>query len=122
MTKLMHIKTKTCKHCKETYPATSEYFRRDATKPDGWSFYCKTCAKNMQRPANKEYYNRNVEVKGVLGWRCPLWTKRCGECRVINTCWRIVNDEPEDLPVKLVGKRVGTLRKGEKDYGKSFRL
>jgi len=103
--------TKTCINCNNTFPATAEYFRRDADKPDGFSIYCKACAKSMQRPTNKDYYNKTVELKGVLGWRCPLWTERCGECRVINTCWRIVNDQQDDLPVKLVGKLVGTLRK-----------
>jgi hypothetical protein len=102
---------KTCIRCNKTYQATVEYFRRDSTKPDGFSIYCKVCAKTAGHNLNKDYYNKTVELKGVLGWRCPLWTERCGECRIINNCWRIVDNQPDDLPVKLVGKLAGTLRK-----------
>jgi hypothetical protein len=101
----MAAKTKKCIRCLRILPATVDNFRRDARTHDGYSIYCKDCVKEMQRDPNREYYNRTVERKGVLGWRCPLWTERCGECRIINTCWRIANDKVADLPVKLVGLR-----------------
>ncbi len=101
--------SKTCSTCRNAYPATSDYFRRDAAKSDGWSTYCKRCARTRAKAINRQYYNSTVAVKGVLGWRCPLWAQRCGECRVINVCWRIANDQPLDLPVKLAGKRSATM-------------
>jgi len=110
------MKMKMCSKCHSSYPATEENFRHDSRTRDGFGIYCKPCIKAMQRNPNKEYYSRTVVEKGVLGWRCPLWTDRCGHCEVINTCWRIVKNQPEDLPVKLVGKLAGTLRKKVSKY------
>jgi hypothetical protein len=98
-------KTKICARCKKEYPATNEYFRRNSSRFDRLDYYCKTCAKAIGRAYMKDLYARDREVKGKLGVRCPLWTKRCGECFYINSCWRIKNDKPEDLPVKLAGLR-----------------
>jgi hypothetical protein len=107
-------KLKMCSKCHNSYPATEENFRRDSRTRDGFGIYCKPCIRAMQRNPNKEYYIRTAFEKGVLGLRCPLWTDRCGHCDAINTCWRIVDDQPEDLPVKLVGKLAGSLhREGE---------
>jgi hypothetical protein len=115
------VPTKTCSNCRNAFPATSDNFRRDATKSDGWSTHCKRCARMIAKAINRQYYNNTVAVKGVLGWRCPLWTQRCGECRVINSCWRITNDQPEDLPVKLVGQATGSLRPSIVPHGQSFK-
>jgi hypothetical protein len=114
-------KLKLCSKCGDSYPAMEEYFRHDKRTQDGFSVTCKPCVKAMQKDPNKAYHDRTVVVKGVLGWRCPLWTGRCGHCEVINTCWRIRNDQPEDLPAKLVGPVAGSLRPSVVPHGQSFK-
>lgn len=38
---------KTCKMCKEEWPADSEFFFRDKNYKDGFSLYCKACYHDM---------------------------------------------------------------------------
>jgi len=97
------VKMKTCAKCKKEFPATHEYFRRNSGRYDRLDYYCKSCARVMGRKYTKAVYDRDRELKGILGARCPLWTQRCGQCFRINTCWRIKSNKFRDLPTKLVG-------------------
>lgn len=38
-----NIKLKQCSKCKKELPATKEYFQKDKTRPDGFSYVCKNC-------------------------------------------------------------------------------
>lgn len=66
------IETKTCTKCKETFPATLEYFHAHKRKKYGLSSWCKICQCNYDREykqANKakiaenyhEYYQKNQD-------------------------------------------------------------
>lgn len=44
---------KTCPHCKQSFPATPEYFNRDKNTKDGLVYRCKPC----ERARFKQYYN-----------------------------------------------------------------
>jgi hypothetical protein len=94
--------TRTCLRCKKALPATTKYFRRDVTKPGGLREYCKACALDTSG-YSQEHYNHVIETKGVLGFRCPLHTQRCGVCQTINRCWRLVGTDPVDFPEKMIG-------------------
>lgn len=108
---------KTCTRCGDDFPMTSEYFRRDGSSKDGFSRYCKVCAKDMAKDPNKSHYDRTVEIKGVLGWRCPLWSEKCGECRIVNDCWRLLGHiDGDERPTKLRGHLSGTLRKSSRTF------
>ena len=39
----MYITSKNCSTCKESKPATPEFFYRNKSKPDGLTYVCKTC-------------------------------------------------------------------------------
>lgn len=62
---------KTCPKCKQTMEADG--FRKDASRKDGLSFYCKQCgnayAKTMRRKHPKPY-------PSVLGYRKPVGAVR----------------------------------------------
>lgn len=49
--------TKTCTKCDNQFPATPEYFYRDASKSDGMQSCCKPC----QQTRNRHYYEANAE-------------------------------------------------------------
>lgn len=44
---------KTCPHCRQSFPATPEYFNRDKNTKDGLVYRCKPC----ERARFKQYYN-----------------------------------------------------------------
>lgn len=103
---------KECVRCKNEFPANSKYFRRDANMKDSWSQYCKSCAKLMSKTHNKRHYEKTIDRKGILGSRCPLWAEKCGNCRIVNDCWRLPGHiEGDERPAKLRGHLKGTLRK-----------
>lgn len=52
---------KTCKHCKEKFPATFEYFSREKTGKYGLRSNCKECRKEMNKPYKRDFYKRNKE-------------------------------------------------------------
>jgi len=91
---------KTCVVCNKEYPASAEYFRRSGVSEDGLAPSCKTCSKEYV----KQYYLAEANVKGVLGFRCPLWALRCGECRTVTRCWRLEKsgwETVDERPAKL---------------------
>lgn len=45
----MRQETKRCPHCRDTLPATTEYFQRDKHQPSGLFVYCKVCAGEKRR-------------------------------------------------------------------------
>lgn len=49
------VRTKRCCGCKQKLPATSEYFHKDKSKPDGLNGKCKQCMKAQ----NRKYYEQN---------------------------------------------------------------
>lgn len=59
--------TKICSKCRAELPATSEYFHRDSTKPDGLYPSCKAC-KSAQ---GKQYFieNREAILAGNRAWQ-----------------------------------------------------
>ena len=59
------IKMKKCSKCKDSFPATKEYFNGDKTRPDGLCYVCKKC----KSPEKKKY--RNI----------PDEHKRCRQCK-----------------------------------------
>jgi hypothetical protein len=40
---------RTCARCKQTFPATTEYFRKDSGKTLGIAYYCLDCARTKSR-------------------------------------------------------------------------
>lgn len=44
---------KTCCHCKETFPATPDYFNRRSFASDGLQGRCKQCSRDYQRKRAK---------------------------------------------------------------------
>lgn len=41
--------TLVCSGCRQSLPASPEYFFRDAAQPRGFSYYCKVCRRNNER-------------------------------------------------------------------------
>lgn len=54
---------RTCPGCKKTFPATTEYFRKDTGKPLNIAYYCITCArtKSRERHASRPPDEREFE-------------------------------------------------------------
>jgi len=52
---------KTCKRCKEKFPATFEYFSREKTGKYCLRSNCKECRKEMNKPYKRDFYKRNKE-------------------------------------------------------------
>ncbi len=61
-------KPKYCPRCKQTYPATTEYWHRSKSRKDGLHGHCKTCSN-----AKHEKYATTNSVS-------PLEPKRCSVC------------------------------------------
>lgn len=59
--------TKICSKCGNEYPATTEYFARDAQKRDGLYSSCKRC----NRPRRKSYYHAHVQqaIADTIRWQ-----------------------------------------------------
>lgn len=53
---------KLCKRCNQHLPATPEYWRKDNSTKDGFSFYCKAC----RRSENRAYMRNNRDK--LRGW------------------------------------------------------
>ena len=56
--------TKTCIVCKQSFPATPQYFTCDRSRPDGLHPYCKTCRnarRVARRQASQELTSKNRE-------------------------------------------------------------
>jgi hypothetical protein len=51
------MKLKKCSKCKKEFPATSDYFYKNKSKPDGLGYYCKECDKE----GSKKRYEENRE-------------------------------------------------------------
>lgn len=64
---------KTCSKCKQPFPSTPEYFRRDKHNPDGLYLQCKPCSR--QKPTT----SRRRRRKEVL----PDGFRRCLECEEV---------------------------------------
>lgn len=52
---------KTCATCKESFPATTDYFNVRRFSADGLNGYCKPCSRAYQRQYDKE--SRKAEKK-----------------------------------------------------------
>lgn len=53
------IKTKECTKCKKEYPATTEFFHKQASSPDNLTYTCKNCRKTSDAVVylkNKDLY------------------------------------------------------------------
>jgi hypothetical protein len=54
---------RTCKKCQQSLPVTSEFWHKDKTSKDGFSYSCKECAKSRARKwqhDNQEYANEQA--------------------------------------------------------------
>lgn len=54
---------RTCKKCQQSLPVTSEFWHKDKTSKDGFSYACKECAKARSRKwkhDNQEYANEQA--------------------------------------------------------------
>lgn len=47
-------KSKKCSKCKESFPRTNEYFRKDSQREDGLSYLCKKCASEIGKISNEK--------------------------------------------------------------------
>ncbi len=104
------VGTKECFSCGETYPATPRYFRRSGVHADGLSPNCKVCSKRSVA----EFYDRTVNKKGVVGFRCVLWAEKCGYCVTVTKCWRLQDGahwHGDERPIKLFTDPVFALPK-----------
>jgi len=103
---------KVCLSCGKKYPATAEFFRRSGKQPDALAQSCKTCAKNYTR----NYYTVHADIKGVLGFHCPLHALRCGVCNTVSHCWRLEGhwETTDERPAKLRSDPIFVLKKKSK--------
>lgn len=60
------IPLKQCYHCKQSFPASTEYFHK---RGEGFHSYCKTCSSDVRR-------SRNREINKGLWWRRQQSSKR----------------------------------------------
>jgi hypothetical protein len=60
--------TKRCSHCKQNYPSTSEFFRRNKSTKDGLQKQCKMC----HSESDKAYRARHPEKAGETSRRNAL--------------------------------------------------
>lgn len=60
---------KVCKGCRQTYPATPEFFSRDNAKPDGLRGKCKACRASDDRTWFYANWERELEKRKEYGKR-----------------------------------------------------
>lgn len=98
------VEKKRCTKCGEEYPATTEYFHRDAGRKDGLHAYCKACSceqarrwhanhREEHRERSRRYYEVNKES---MKERARRWREANSErVRENNRRWREANPELE---------------------------
>ena len=52
---------KTCTRCGGTFPTTTEFFYRNASKPTGWEVHCKGCGRAARRKSHFKHHEKNLE-------------------------------------------------------------
>lgn len=57
---------KQCNKCKIEYPATTEYFCRRSSQPDGLNVWCKSCKKEYDKQYLKTPQGKKVQYKSQL--------------------------------------------------------
>lgn len=121
--------TKTCARCKNTYPATNEYFWIDKHTSDGWYTRCKNCGRNRssRRFVPPDGYKRCYACKQVLPATTEYFYQNqstgdglTSECR---GCKKKQAEERNQLPVVLEAK--ANWRKEHPDemrhYGEAYK-
>jgi hypothetical protein len=99
----MATETKVCKRCGRSLPLNARYWRRDSSTRDKWARYCKECVQQIGRDHYIKYNVYELEYKGSVGVRCPLYAERCRTCSDVSTCWRIakINPDSNRFPIDL---------------------
>lgn len=91
---------KRCRQCKQTFPATTEFFHRDKSRKDGLMYECKHCRsqlgkqydqihKTEHQQRNKQYYqthkskllqHRRQCARTIQGYMRRLWHSLLNRC------------------------------------------
>jgi len=117
----------TCTKCEETFPATDEYFRRNRRASSGFQSRCKECAQTSIKEHYVPFTELQLERRGEVGVKCPLYAKKCSKCIVLADCWRLddIKFESESMPLKLkplkksrFGKEFSQIRQRNSDKDK----
>jgi len=115
MRKLPVTATKICLGCQRELPVTEEYFRRFKGSRDGFQARCKDCSQAWIKEHYIHFSEKDVETRGIVGVKCPLYSPKCVLCNVLRDCWRLADIEPGSvgMPLKVLKKSRFTLQKGE---------
>jgi len=65
----MSVPIKVCKNCQQEFPATPEYFNRDASRKDGFHPSCKTC----RHAYRAKHYRETPELRHKARKRANDW-------------------------------------------------
>jgi hypothetical protein len=77
--------TKRCSGCYKTFPATSEFFSKDASRTDGFCSYCKTCHNARQEASRtKRAFKTAQRIAQLETW-------------ITTTLPAILKDQPDIL-------------------------
>ena len=74
---MFHTQELTCSHCKETFPADTNYFPRDTRKTNGLSSWCKGCMKEstelskLRRMTNKAGTTPQQQLRDCFDGKSP---------------------------------------------------
>jgi len=95
--------TKICTNCGRELPATSEYFRKAKTTRDGFQSKCKDCIQEWNKAHYISFSELDLERRGNVGVKCPLYAPKCGKCIEVADCWRLEGFKPDSdgMPIKL---------------------
>jgi hypothetical protein len=97
--------TKVCPSCGRELPVTSEYFRKYKGSRDGFQARCKDCAQGWLNEHYIHFTEKDVQTRGTLGVKCPLYASICGECNEVRKCWRIEGFSEGDIGLPLSVKK-----------------
>lgn len=108
--------SKICTKCGETKPATTEYFHKKASSPDGLQTRCKTCYKAI----NQSWYEQNRERKHNAGRAWRESNKERGN--EIARAWREAHPEKVAQSQKKSRElHIGERRQHDREYKRLLR-
>lgn len=88
--------TKRCTKCKKTYPATTEYFHRNAHKKDGLNYQCKICISNNYKENRLSLVSKTYLANEILRKNNLKICKKCSKIYPANTKYFYRNKRLKD--------------------------
>jgi hypothetical protein len=77
------VQQKRCSRCKQSFPATPEFFYRNKHTKDGFQWECKTCQKGSSKTALKAYHAKLKLTAQNRRDAASSSAKACSKCGVV---------------------------------------